>query len=207
MSKSKQNITKKKLKMKGRGLGVSKLAKPKSQESSNEKTNSKPKTLNPILKTSKNFKPKTQKIKYQIDTDKNVKKSASPKTEEELYKSFRKKTLETSLKEEALDYNETLKEKALEYNEDVSTDQNKGIGYMIDPNKYVRHNSIDPDQYVGDQLEQKRQQNKINKKQRANVKHGPNTRLVAFRERIHKEQILNDFKNDYMKNYYLNNPK
>ena len=115
---------------------------------------------------------------------------------EELYKSFRKKTLETSLKEEAL-----------EYNQDVSSDQNKGIGYMIDPNKYVRDHSIDPEQYVGDQLEQKRQQNKNNKKQRANVKRVPNTRLVAFRERMHKEQILNDFKNDYIKNHYLNNPK
>lgn len=185
MSKSKKNITKKKLKMKGRGLGISKIAKPKSQETSNEKTNSKPKTLKPILKTSRNFKPKTQKIKYNMNTDKDEKKSASPKSEDELYKSSPRKTSETSLKEEAIDYNE-----------DVSTDLNKGIGYMVDP-----------DQYIEDQLEQKRQQQKINKKQRANVKRDPNTRLVAFRERMHKEQIIEDFKNDYMKNYYLNNPK
>lgn len=189
MSKSKKNITRKKLKMKGRGLGASKMveSKPKSKENSNKKTK------------------KDKRVS--INTGKNKEYSASPKTEEELYKSFRKKTLETSLKEEALDFNEALKEEALKYNEDVSTDPNKGIGYMIDPDHYVRENSIDPDQYVGDQIEQKRKDTKKNKNIRKKVKEGPNTRLVQFRERMHQEQILEDFKNDYMKNYYLNNPK
>ena len=104
MSKSKKNITRKKLKMKGRGLGFSQVVKPKSQESSNKEKKSKP--LKPILKTSKDFKPKTQKIKYDMREDKNEKKSASPKTEEELYKPSRKKTLETALKDEALEINE-----------------------------------------------------------------------------------------------------
>ena len=137
-----------------------------------------------------------------INTDKNKEYSASPKTEEELYKSFRKKTLERSLEEEALDFNEALKEEALKINEDVSTDPNKGIGYMIDPDQYVRENSIDPDQYVGNQLKQKRQSMKMNKKIRRNVKQTANEKVLKNRE-----QILEDFKNDYMNNYYLNNKK
>lgn len=187
MSKSKKNITRKKQKMKGRGLGASKMVEPKSKskENSNKKT----------------------KKRVRINTDKNKEYSASPKTEEELYKSFPKKTLESSLKEEAIDYNQALEEEALKINEDVSTDPNKGIGYMIDPDQYIRENSIDPDQYVGNQLGQKRQSMKMNKKIRGNIRRTANEKILKNRERMQKEQILNDFKNDYMKNYYLNNPK